>query len=365
MGNSKRSTYNFEKETAKASTIPSDWYFSNEAHQHDLDFLFKASWSLVGHVSDLKNPGDYITAVVANENIVVVRQNDTRIRGFSNVCRHRAGPVAIGSGNASVLKCQYHGWSYSLTGELMATPEFQGVENFERQNCKLPEVQVTQWGPFVFASTNPKMQFEEFIGTVSENLAAYNIERMVAFEKKDYVVGCNWKVYVDNYLEGYHLLSVHKELFNELDYSKYETILSAWYSLQKAPAREKASFYKATENFGEDSGQIPGEAVYYWLFPNLMLNIYQGLLQTNVVIPTGPKSCVVRFEWFTLPENLYKSQIQIQELIGFSDIIQEEDRGICEAVQKNLESSTYLQGRYSPKRETGVHHFHGLLSKFD
>lgn len=347
--------YHFEPDLSKASTIPSTWYFGDDSLKQDKEKVFYRSWNLVGRQDQVAIPGDYFTTSICDESLIIVCGNDHEVRGFYNVCRHRAGHLATGAGNSKVLRCQYHSWTYDLGGKLQTAPEFQGVKNFDIDNCKLPEVEVRTWGPLVFAAIDPAMTFEEFTGTAPADLKNCHLEKMKFFMRKDYPLKANWKVYVDNYLEGYHLPTVHPELCKELDYKNYIVDTSfRWYSTQDAPPRETAKLYAG--------GDRPG-AYYYWMFPNLMFNIYQGMFQTNTILPISDAETIVRFDWFVREDDFDEVTKKMPDLIKFSDLLQIEDAEICERVYQNLKSRSYSQGRFSVKRENGVHQFHGLLSE--
>ena len=334
-----------------ASTLPSPLYTEDEYFKKEMTEIFDGHWNLLGSTRALAEKGGYFTAQAGLENFLIVNgAGDPKDpSGFVNVCRHRAGPVALGSGHARAFQCRYHGWTYDLTGNLVGTPEFQGVEGFKKEDNPLPKISVALLGPLVFGSLSPDIPIEKL-----KNLEEILDPSLEPFFEKDYQVDCNWKVYVDNYLEGYHLPLVHKGLSSELDYSQYRTEVSEWYSEQMAPAKASAALYRSEEGTS---------ARYFWLFPNTMLNIYQGLVQTNTVIPVSKNQTVVKFVWYTTPEKQKQSKERIEQMMKFSDVIQEEDRVICEQVQKNLRSQTYSSGRYSVKRENGVHHFHHLIAK--
>jgi choline monooxygenase len=174
------------------------------------------------------------------------------------------------------------------------------------------------------------------------DLGAWRFARHVAYD-----VACNWKVYVDNFLEGYHLPHVHPGLSKVLDYRAYETELFEWYSLQHSPLRNNEGIY------GD------GTAWYYFIYPNVMLNIMPGRLQTNRVLPLGDDRCRVEFGYYYAEDAAALARSANDE--RFSDEIQVEDIAICEAVQRGLASGVYEAGRLSPKRERGVWHFHQLL----
>jgi choline monooxygenase len=172
--------------------------------------------------------------------------------------------------------------------------------------------------------------------------------------RKDWTLDCNWKVYVDNYLEGYHIPVVHPGLMKELDYGAYRTETFRTHSLQVAPIRRRDGGPIATPGGGDE------EAEYWWIWPNLMLNVYPDNFSTNLILPLGPGRTLTVFEWFFREPHRADVAERVRQTVAFSDEIQREDIAVCEAVQRGLRSTTYGRGRYSPRRETGVHHFHRL-----
>ncbi|HEY4366364.1 MAG TPA: aromatic ring-hydroxylating dioxygenase subunit alpha [Steroidobacteraceae bacterium] len=327
-------------------------FYVDPARLHsEQDEVFARSWQFVGHAGQLENPGDYFTVQLGREPLLFTNDAGT-IRGFFNVCRHRAGPVALGCGRAQRLSCRYHGWTYDLAGQLLRTTEMDGAEDFDPQQIRLAPVAVHRFGPLLFAALDPATPaFDTLYPGVAERCAPLALEKLRYVTTRNFTVNANWKVYVDNYLEGYHIPLVHPGLNRELDYRQYITELGARHTLQYAPIKPSSA-----QHYGA------GTALYYWLFPNLMLNFYEGQLQTNVVIPLDVDRTVVRFDWFA-PEPLPDPQTdrRWRELAQFSEEVQAEDAQICEIVQRNIGSRAYLPGPYSPKRESGVRLFHSLM----
>ena len=350
----------FEPDIRRAATIPSRLYVDPVYLALEADKVFGRTWQLVGRSAQLAVPGDYLTADIGAEGVVVLRDGDV-LRGFHNICLHRAGPVAEGCGRRQTLQCRYHGWTYRLDGELLKAPEMGDARDFDPATMHLMPVQVARWGPLVFANLDLKAPpLGHFIEDIEGRSARFSVATMQYVGRKSWTIACNWKVYVDNYLEGYHIPVVHPALHKELEYEQYRVELHRYYSLQQAPIRAGRAGNRHYQPESADD-----EAQYYWVFPNLMLNIYQGQLQTNLVLPRGPDSCEVVFEWFAhrQPPDLANDPAWTR-MLAFSDEIQAEDISICERVQKNLRSRSYDRGRYSPARETGVHHFHSLLHEF-
>ena len=333
-----------------ASTLPSRFYSDAEILDLENRNVFARTWQLAGNAAQVREPGQFFTTVIAEEPVLVVRGSDGVLRAMSNVCRHRAGPVAKGEGKRPVLQCGYHGWTYSLDGRLQTTPEFDGVRDFDRASCVLPQFRVEIWNELVFVNLDPRAEsLIAFLGELLQDMPPHDYSGFQLAHRKTWELECNWKVYVDNYLEGYHIPIVHPGLFRELDYPNYRTDVKRNHSIQVAPTRRP-------ERIRGDE-----DVRYFWIFPNLMLNVYADNFSTNLILPLGPNRTATLFDWyFRDPQSVQK---QIDDTVAFSDEIQIEDIDICEAVQRGLKSRTYDTGRFSPKRENGVHHFHCLYQE--
>ena len=348
-------TWSFDSRLARASTIPSGHYTDPAILEHEKRNIFEKTWQLVGSAQQLSEPGCYFTAVIGNEPVLMTRTASGEIRAMSNVCRHRAGPVAKGEGKRSAIQCRYHGWTYSLEGHLLGTPEMEGIECFERSEVVLPQFRVEEWNGLLFVSLDRNApSLLEFFGDLVDDMPKGDFSGFRLARRKEWELACNWKVYVDNYLEGYHIPIVHPGLFRELDYPNYRTETKGNYSIQVAPTR-KADRIRVVE--GRDT-----EVRYFWVYPNLMLNVYPDNFSTNLIVPLDHGRTLTVFEWYFRDPDSARGQRELAETIAFSDEIQIEDVEICEAVQRGLQSSTYESGRYSPVRENGVHHFHGLYA---
>lgn len=321
--------------------------------------IFAGTWQPVGLASKISDPGTYFSCEIAGEPVVVARAKDGILRAFSNVCRHRASIIADGEGKAATLRCPYHNWTYALDGRLIACPEFEGVLDWETSSVVLPQFKVEVWGPYVFVNqTTNAPALTAVFGDIPAEIAKIgcDVDQLQFSERRDYIIDCNWKVYVDNYLEGYHLPAAHPSLMRELDYQRYRVDTHRYYSSQFAPIRPPCPSAESESRRYDSDGK---NALYYWVFPNFMLNVYPDNLSANIIVPLDPDRTLTIFEWFGYPGSSVK-----QETVAFSDEIQQEDIKICESVQKGLRSRAYDTGRFSVKRENGVHHFHLLLNEF-
>ena len=337
---------------AEAETLPAVAYTDPDIHVLEQQRIFAHCWQPVAYAAQLQQPGDQVVAEIADKPVIAVRGNDERLRGFFNVCKHRAGPLALANGNTRQLQCKYHGWTYTLEGQLRAAHEMQDAAGFDPSCIHLDPVPVAEWESLVFvALQNPATDLQNLLNGIRDQIRPIDLSRMQFHCQINYEVACNWKIYVDNYLEGYHLPHVHPGLNRLLDYRSYTTTLAEGYSYQHSPLNGINGPYQS------------GEAHYYFIYPNIMLNILPDRLQTNLVIPVSPDRCRVVFDYYYIDLESASAKQLIADDLAFSDQVQQEDIGICERVQVGLESGAYRAGRLSPKREAGVHHFQELIRR--
>jgi choline monooxygenase len=295
---------------------------------------------------------------LAGEPILVVRGSDGLLRAFYNVCRHHAAAVATTpGGHAQSFRCPYHGWNYGLDGSLKGTPEFAGVCNFDRTANGLVPVAVDVWEKFVFVNLAAKpAPLGDFLGDLIAQVSPLGLSKLHFHSRKEYTLNCNWKVYVDNYLDGgYHVPHLHKGLNSVLDYSHYTIENGERHCLQSSPM-------VASDEDAQVSATRKGDrARYFWLYPNFMINIYEGVMDTNLVLPLEANQCRVIFDFYFADVSAEREESNMAS-VATSDKVQEEDVAICESVQRGLASRAYGAGRLSVRREAGEHLFHRLLA---
>jgi choline monooxygenase len=344
----------------RALSLPAGCYVDSEFEQFERAAVFARGWQLVAHAAQLANPGDHVVAQIGNVPLLIVRGEaephapQGQLRALHNVCRHRAGPLAICDGRgAQSLVCRYHGWTYALDGRLRGAPDMHDAPDFDVSAIRLPSARVAEWQGFVFAalddtSNDERQPFNALVAGIDERLAIHRLSTYVFDRRISYEIRCNWKVYVDNFLEGYHLPRVHPALNRLLDYRNYRTELADWHSLQWSPLVSTTGPYRGSDG--------AAEALYWWLWPNTMLNVLPQRLQTNRVVPLDSQRCRVDFDYYYAPGAAIAEDDR-----AFADSVQAEDSAICEAVQRGLASGSYVAGRLNPLRESGVWHFHQLL----
>jgi choline monooxygenase len=358
----KLSLFDAELPLERARSIPACWYTDADVYAAERRHVFGNTWLVAGRVDQLAGPGSYFTTEIAGEPILVLRDAEGTPRAFYNVCRHRAARVMTASaGMATKLRCPYHGWTYDLAGRLRGTPEWDGVADFCREDNGLRPLAVALWGPFVWVHAEPvTLPLAEFLAPLPERTAGLGLETLRWVERREYELACNWKVFVDNYLDGgYHINSVHPGLAGILDYSQYETEIAGFTCIQSSPLRP----VETRRDDGSVGKVRSGRAYYCWVFPNVMFNIYDGLMDTNLVLPLGPDRCRVVFDFYFARTEGDERKKYIAESIAVAHQIQLEDGGICEDVQRGLGSRSYDTARFSVRREGAEYHFNRLLAE--
>jgi choline monooxygenase len=349
--------YNPSSPLAEASTPPSSWYTDARFLSLEQRTVFSRSWLMVGRADQMREAGQYITCHIAGEPLLIIRGKDHVLRSFFNVCRHHAAAVlAEPQGRAESLRCPYHGWTYDLEGTLIHTPEFGGVANFDRSANGLEPIQVVEWHGWLFAKLEPGgPSLDDFLGRdLIERFELLDLKQFKWLERRSYMLQCNWKVFVDNYLDGgYHVPHIHGGLSSVLEPGKYKIELGARYCLQSSSMIGGGEVQTVAVRKG-------ARALYYWIYPNFMINIYAGVMDTNVVVPVSVERTEVIFDYYFADVSESARERNFAS-IAVSEQIQNEDAAICESVQRGLSSRAYNAGRLSVRREAGEHLFHKLL----
>jgi len=339
----------------RAETPPASWYVDPTFLALERCTLFRRTWQAVARSDQLARPGDYSAGALAGEPYVVVRDRDGTLRAFFNVCRHHAACVAEGDGNADRLVCPYHGWVYDLDGRLRKAPRLGGIQEFDRERFGLVPLEVEAWGPFVFIRLEPGGEsLQRLLRPLAQRIDTSSLRFLT---RRSYEIACNWKVFVDNYLDGgYHVGQLHGGLAAQLDLDSYRTEIDGRISLQICAAGSGGP--AAGTDFAERLGR---GAVYAFVYPNFMINRYGPIMDTNWVVPLGHDRTLTVFDYYFEPSESGTAERFVERSLVASDQVQREDIAVCESVQRGLGSSSFDRGRYAPAVEQAAHHFHGLL----
>ena len=347
-----------------STTPPFEWYTDPDFYQLEVEQVFQKCWIPVGRLNQVTKPGDYFTADVAGNPIVVTRDKSGRLCGHHNVCRHKAAIVAKEEDETQhrceYFQCPYHGWEYHLDGRLKKAPMLGPQDDFQAADHGLAPIAVDTWGPSVFVDldghlggkNNPRGLHHD-LGNIAKPLEDLGFKDLKFYRRYTYDLNCNWKVFVDNSLDGgYHVAYAHEGLAQGLEMDRFETHIHDRTSIQ------------ICETTGGDK-RLGDRVMYAYLFPNFFINRYGHMMDTNTVYPLSVDKCRVVFDFYfdyDDPES-WESRKAMRNSVASSHTIQEEDVEICESAQRGMGSMASHAGRYSSTLERAVHAFHCLLSK--
>lgn len=347
-----------------SETLDADFYTDKDVYNIAIEKIFTQTWQYIADRTEiLKQPENLFPITLLekslDEAVLLVNDGD-EIQCISNICTHRGFKLIHHPCKNKKIHCGYHGRRFGLDGSFEFMPEFADAENFPRPCDSLPAIELFVWKRFIFAGLSPKVDQMIISQILDERIGFMNMEqwRFAPEYSKTYGVKANWALYVDNYLEGFHIPFVHQELGQVVDYGEYTTKLYDHAVLQIGYGMKKELAFDLPLGHPDEGRFV--SAYYYWLFPNFMLNIYKWGVQINVVKPMSVDFCKVDFFYYIADEDEW-------EKFGkdaLAEKVEREDEFVVEAVQKGVKSKLYKRGRFSPKREKGVHHFHKLISHY-
>ncbi len=327
--------------------LPAEWYCSTKTWQAERRAIFAREWQWIGREAQLMEPGAYITAEPAGFPVFVLRDKAGDLRAFHNVCRHRASKLLLDDeGRCTQLVCPYHGWRYGEDGALLQAPDFQGAEDFDPGDYGLFPVRVATWLGLVFICMDEGAPgLVEWLGPLGARIEGFLGDGREFHRDLGAEVACNWKNYVDNYQEGYHIPVVHPTLARDLEWPEYRVINVAGGSVHEVAPRGQ-------------SGQ-PG--LFGWKYPNLMFNTYGPGISFMRVEPLDPGRCRIFYSHFR-PAGMDPGDYE-REIVQYGWQVSEEDQWLTPVVQRNLEAGVYQAGPLSPRHENGVWYFHQLVQE--
>ena len=340
---------------AQAETLSSEFYENPEIFIDCKEKIFAASWQFITHLSTFNDhtifPFSFLKGYI-DESLLLIKNEDV-INCYSNVCTHRAHLVASRPCSINTLRCPYHGRNYNLDGTFKSMPGFEGLQDFPTKKDNLKSIPIFTWNNFVFASLNASIDMTSVLNDIEKRLPSFPFDDLTHDEdsSNSWEINAHWALYCENYLEGFHVPFVHKGLAKDIDVNTYETKLLENGVLQIAECEEPLEILKDPRS---PSRNIYG--LYYWIFPNIMLNFYSWGLSVNIIEPIATEKTRIRFLSYSI-----NSMAQPQVGDATLERVELEDQSVVKSVQKGIKSRYYKKGRYSPTHEKGVHHFHGLL----
>lgn len=332
--------------TAPLASLSARNYWDPAVYQAERDKVFAPAWHLLGPADQVAASGAYLAEEVAGWKILVVRGRDGALRGFHNVCRHRAAPlVPRGLGKVSQLRCGYHRWVYDLTGALKDAPDFGEADWFCKADYPLRPVSVGEWRGLLFVSLAQMPEpLEQALGGLVPEIAEVPLERYQAVREVRFEMACNWKTYTDNFIEGYHVPGIHAAFAAVIDFGRFETV--AFDNVVRMTAPQK-------------DGSIYG-GKWMWVWPGMTLSTFPGGMNTSRINPTGVRSCELIYHFYFEDLSAESAEARERTIARNCEIIRE-DFGICEDAQANLESGAFESGPLSPRHEQSLVYFHDRL----
>ena len=392
-----KATPEFRKTTetfkAGAETLPQRYFVSPAVFAEEQEKVFSKQWVLIGHQSQIAKSGDYFTAEIAGESLIVVRDKRGEIHGFYNVCRHRGSRLIENrDGQLSpAMQCPYHAWTYGLDGRLLGAPHMDDVPGFNKADYSLRPVNVALWEGFIFvnladAAENASTQrggympLEEWFAPLAGKFSRWNLPSLRSARRIEYDVRANWKLIFQNYSECYHCLGVHPELSKISPHDSAENdltegpFLGGFMRIAKgrsltmsgkacalgiadssrahdhAPARDRNPSQEIENDYDHEHEQDGKNRVFYYsIFPNMLLSLHPDYVMVHQLRPESPARTLIFCNWFFHPEAFEREDFKPQDAIEFWDMVNKQDWHVCELSQQGISSRGYVPGPYSAR----------------
>ncbi|HEY4273502.1 MAG TPA: aromatic ring-hydroxylating dioxygenase subunit alpha [Candidatus Udaeobacter sp.] len=357
---------------AGAKTLLQRYFVSPEIFAEELQKIFATQWVLVGHQSQLAEPGDYFLAEVAGESLIVAKDQRSTIRAFYNVCRHRGSRLCEArNGHLSAIQCPYHAWTYALDGRLLGAPHMDETPGFNKAEYPLKLARLGLWEGFIFldladertrlrseatARQAPEdyISLERWFEPLAGTFSAWNMATLRSAKRIEYDVQANWKLMFQNYSECYHCLGVHPELSKISPYDSAENDLTEGPFLGGFMRINKGKSLTMSGNacalpvgdFGDEDFRF---VFYYSIFPNMLLSLHPDYVMVHQLQPQSPERTLIFCDWFFNPQAFERGDFNPDDAVEFWDVINKQDWHVCELSQQGISSRAYEPGPYSAR----------------
>jgi ferredoxin-NADP reductase/phenylpropionate dioxygenase-like ring-hydroxylating dioxygenase large terminal subunit len=347
----------------RGESLPAHWYTDPQITAAEIAQIFRRSWNYIGPLSRLKHIGDYVTGYAGEVPVVVIR-NDAGLAGFVNVCRHRRHEVMKGHGNAKVMQCGYHAWTYDLSGCLKGAPRSAHEPDFRLENFPLLPIRAEALGPFVFVNLDREAApvaayFAPLLDVIKES--GVDLDTLELYDREDWRSHSNWKTMLENYLECYHCAVAHPSFSAAIDVRQenYKLTAYGWFSSQIGQVRPSALEGRSQVKIYDVAGEV-AQSQYHLLWPNMTININPGFpnLSIDVWMPDGPNATKGFSEQYFAPG---VTEEFAQDLIAFNKEVGAEDDVLTDSVQRGLLGGLPDRGRFLTNSEHLVVHFQKLI----
>lgn len=341
--------------------LPPEAYYSPEWYAREQTAIFGRTWNLVGYTCDVPAPGSWMTGAVADEPVLVARGDDGVLRAFTNMCRHRGMVLASGRGCGSrTLRCSYHGWEFGLDGSLARVPQRAAqFPDLDADQLGLVTLGVGEWGGLVFVNPDAAHgpSFDEWLGDfpTPEFVGDYPLSDLVEVWRSQHDLACNWKLYIENHIDCYHLWYLHESTLDMYDHHalRYRSTGPHWACdepLRPGRTRRRNSM-PLIEPLPPEEEQILRANL---LFPNVPYTSGATTVTTYQVIPTGPESCRLDLRVRAMPG----ARMSESEIADGKKVLVEEDGRACERMQAVMHSPRFQVGPLAEVHERPIMQFH-------
>lgn len=347
--------------------LPAGWYYDPAHYARELEAFWYRKWIAVARTAELAAPGDWRVVRIGTQSLVVLRGENSELRAFHNTCRHRGSVLCTeeaGNFARRRIVCPYHSWTYDLTGQLVATPRRMETPDFDMRAFQLHEVAVDSWGGFVFLNLagEAAAPLAESLGELPQRFARWGFERLAIGKRIVAEVQANWKLLAENFSECFHCPPVHPELCRVV--TAYREA-GAWGLRGGETTREYAAGAQTLTLDG--TARLPAiatlgpeerKALYIpaMLPPSLFLNVQPDYVNAHLMMPTGPQSVRIVYDWLFEPERLPLSEADLQHYVALWDITNRQDARNCEWQQQGVQARPFEHGYYVPQ-EFDCHRF--------
>ena len=354
----------FDPVAARSWSINTDCYREPKFLEIEREQIFRKTWQFLCHEEKLRDPGQYVATEIQGQSIFAIRDSSGELRAFYNVCKHRGHQLLKGEGAVKLITCPYHAWAYLPNGALKHAPRCDLVEDFDVSKVHLTPVQVEVFCHLVFVNLDPDAApLAEQAGDLAKEIMAYapDLASLTMAHRLTYRIEANWKAVTDNFLECYHCQVAHKDFVTLVEMDTYKVATHGIYSSHMAKAGRQQN-----KAYSIDAASVTDHAVWY-LWPNMTLMRYPGRGNFMVwrFIPVGPEETYEVFDFFF--ETAEPTEAELEAIRFIDDVLQPEDIGLVESVQRGMRTPAFKQGRYmvdpngSGMSEHAVHHFHSLI----
>jgi Rieske 2Fe-2S family protein len=369
---------------AGAKTLPQKYFVSQEIFADEQEKIFSTQWVLVGHQSQIAKEGDYVVASVppssdygvTGESLIVIRDKNSEIHGFFNVCRHRGTRLCENkNGQLSAIQCPYHAWTYGLDGRLIGAPHMDEVPGFDKADYSLHAANVGLFEGFIFVNLadggtrlrseatarqapGDFISLERWFAPLNKKFSHWNMSILRSAKRVEYDVRANWKLMFENYSECYHCPGVHPMLQKVSPYDSAENdlaegpFLGGFMKINKGKSLTMSGNACALpiSDKAEEGEEERGTRVFYYsIFPNMLLSMHPEYVMVHQLWPLSSDRTLIVCDWLFHPDAFDRRDFKPEDAIEFWDMTNKQDWHVCELSQQGIASRAYEPGPYSSR----------------